>query len=765
MVLPHELVVDLYAGGGGASEGIEQALGRPVDIAVNHSPAAIAVHRVNHPGTKHYLEDIWRVDPVAAVGGRPVGLLWASPDCTSYSRAKGGKPVRRNLRVLPYAVIRWAKLVRPRLIMLENVEEYLEWSPLDAKNKPIKARKGERFRAWKRKLESYGYVVEHRLLVAADYGAPTTRRRLFLIARCDGRPIVWPEPTHGKGRARPWRAAAECIDWALPCPSIFDRPRPLAEATLRRIAAGIRKYVLGAARPFVVPLCHTRSGPRVHASDAPLPTVPTAKGGEFALCQPFVVPAKTHGGGGNGARSAAEPLRTVTCSKRGEFALAAPLLTKYHGDVGRAARVSPAQEPLRTADTTNRFGLATAFLAPVTHQGDARTHDAREPVRTVTAAHRGELAVVTSFLARTDMHQANAGCVYDPGDPLRTITTGGGFAVVEPVLAPVARPGVPPCATRDHGRDATAHAGVPFVMTNTTGHAPRGCDAPLATVTTCDHHYLAVPTLIQTGYSERDGQAPRVPGLQKPLGTVVAAGQKHALVAAFLNKHYGGVVGQPAERPLGTVTAIDHHSVTTCTLAKAAPGPVAAFLARTAHGEATADGHRRGRGALSAEEPCPTVTTSGDAAVATALLTKRDPHAAGAPRAGQVAAFLTKFYGTAQAGVPVSANGRGGGHMAQIELALEPPAPEPDAEAVGEAPVIWLDGEAYVLADIGLRMLQPHELFAAQGFPADYQIQPELAGKPLTKTAQITLAGNSVPPQLAAALVAANCGRAATEVA
>lgn len=243
-----EIVADLFAGGGGASTGIEQALGRDVDVAINHSPEAIAVHAANHPRAEHYLSSVWEVAPETAARGRPVGLLWLSPDCTHFSRAKGGKPREKRTRSLAWVAIRWARAVRPRVIVLENVEEFATWGPLDSDGMPDPARSGRTFRVWVGKLRAQGYRVEWRSLVAANYGSPTTRRRLFLVARCDGQPITWPDPTH----ARPqWRPASEIIDWSLPCPSIFTRAKPLAEATLRRIAEGVRRYVVEAARPFV----------------------------------------------------------------------------------------------------------------------------------------------------------------------------------------------------------------------------------------------------------------------------------------------------------------------------------------------------------------------------------------------------------------------------------------------------------------------------------------------------------------------------------
>ncbi|KKL11653.1 hypothetical protein LCGC14_2543610, partial [marine sediment metagenome] len=321
-----ELTIDLFAGGGGASEGIERALGVPVDIAINHDPAAIAMHRENHPDTRHCVADVLKVSPTAAVAGRPVGLLWASPDCKHHSRAKGGKPRDKEIRALAWVVVTWARQVRPRVIILENVPEFRQWGPLDENNRPIKSKKGTIFNLWANQLRGLGYEVEYKNLVAADYGAPTIRKRLFMIARCDGRPIIWPEPTHGEpGNSRglpPYRTAAECIDFSLPCPSIFDRKKPLVENTLRRVARGIYKYVLKAKEPFIYNI--------------------------------------THGGR---LESLSKPLRTITCAHRGEKALVLPYLTTYHGVKGNETRGQRCDEPLKTADTQNRFALVSAFLS------------------------------------------------------------------------------------------------------------------------------------------------------------------------------------------------------------------------------------------------------------------------------------------------------------------------------------------------------------------------------------------------------------------
>jgi DNA (cytosine-5)-methyltransferase 1 len=492
--IARELVVDLFAGGGGASTGVEQGIGRHVDIAVNHDPEAISLHERNHPQTRHFCSDVFEVDPITVTDGQPVGLMWASPDCKHFSKAKGGKPVSKRVRGLAWVVIRWAKTVRPRVICLENVEEFKDWGPLDANNMPDAAKKGRTFKRWLSSLVNLGYKVEHRELRAADYGAPTIRKRLFVIARCDGQPVVWPKPSHAKVKAKglkPWRTAAECIDWSIACPSIFERKKPLAEATLRRIAHGIRRYVIDNPSPFIVPVTHT-SSVRSNPTDEPLRTVTTARGGEFALI---------------------------------------------------------------------------------------------------------------------------------------------------------------------------------------------------------------TPTLVQTGYGERPGQAPRVPGLDKPLGTCVD-GAKHALVSAVLVKHYAGEpkderTARAPDGPMQTVTTRDQGSIAAATLIKL-------------HGTSAAN---------DIEEPLGTVTAGGL------------HHAA-------VYAFLVKYFGTDQ----------------------DPRMDEPMHTCTTKArfALVTIHGEEYAIADIGLRMLKPRELFNAQGFPASYEIDRGADGSPLTQEAQIRMCGNSVCPPLAKALVAAN---------
>ncbi|SFM72311.1 DNA cytosine methyltransferase [Marinobacter pelagius] len=454
--LGHELVVDLFAGGGGASCGIEQGIGRPVDIGVNHDPMAITMHQANHPQTRHFCESVFKVNPVEVTGNQPVGLLWASPDCTHHSKAKGGKPVSAKRRGLAWVVVKWARRTRPRVIMLENVEEFQDWGPVIPKRGPdgevvtfpdgkphlipCPERKGQEFRKFVAQLERLGYQVEWRQLRACDYGAPTIRKRLFMIARRDGRKIIWPKPSHGpvdslpvkRGRAKPYRTAAECIDWSIPCPSIFTRKRPLAENTLRRIAQGMKRFVIDAEEPFIV---------------------------------------------------------------------------------------------------------------------------------------NADASIIVHTLIAIDHGSARSGCSWSAQEPLTTITTEN----------------------------------------------------------------------------------------------------RHALVTAFLAKHYTGVVGTDLRKPLSTVTTVDHHSL--------------------------------------------------------------------------VAAFMAPYYG--------SGSGETGRDLRQ-------PAPTATTKDRLQLITVQIDGATYVITDIGMRMLKPHELFMAQGFPADYVISPEFNGKPIPGYAQVRMCGNSVPPVWPRALVEAN---------
>lgn len=646
------LIIDNFAGGGGASTGLEAAFGRPVDVAINHDEAAIAVHEANHPGTRHYCQSIYSVDPLDATEGRPVALVWFSPDCKHHSKAKGGKPRDKYIRDLAHVVPHWIERLKkattggagaPDVIMLENVEEFRQWGPLDADNKPIKERRGEEFDLWVRRIRKQGYKVEWRELRACDYGVPTSRKRLFLIARRDNLPIVWPAPTHGKpgspdvlsGKLLPWRSAAECIDWTLPCPSIFDRKRPLKDATCRRIAAGVMRYVVNSARPFIVPVTNSSWNPgRTWSADEPLRTITTAKGGEMAAVVPHVMTMRNSG---KPHTAVDEPTHTITAGGAHQMLVASSLL-------------------------------------PVTHQGGDRAHAVDEPFRTVTGAHRGAIALQSAAMLKLRNN-----CIGShPEQPIDVISTGGHHGVVAASLVSV---------------------------DNTSTRASRSFDVadPLRTVTASGGGYAAVgATLIQTGYGERDGQAPRAIDAEQPLGTIVAGGGKHAAVAAFLAQHNTergdrANPGHPADKPVSTIT---------------------------------------GRGTQ-------------QQLVQTTLIEAGELPADVMDRAVQVAAFLVKYYGSEI------------GQYQPVDQPLDTITVKPRFAVV----TVTIDAVTFVLVDIGMRMLEPRELARAQGFPEGYILDPECwyatdsgarkFGR-LPKTHQIAKIGNSVCPGLAEALARAN---------
>lgn len=648
------------------------ALGYPPHVAVNHSDHALSMHRVNHPFTRHHIADVFEICPkgVVAFHRRPVGALHLSPDCTHHSQASGGQPRNRKIRALSWVAVRWAGQVKPRVITLENVKQILKWGPLIAKRDPATGRvltldviddpvtgkkvnrvanPGERVplekqylvpdpkrigKTWNRfvrTLEAMGYRVETRKIVASDLGAGTTRERLYMIARCDGRPIVWPEPTHAKtprkGQKR-WKPAAECIDWSIPCPSIFERKKPLAPATMKRIARGMKRYVLDSADPFIVPIAHYNGSEPVH--------------------------------------SVHEPLRTVTAfPKGGTFAVAAPT------------------------------------IVPATHQGDHRVHDPKDPLPTITAAHRGELMACAATLIQA---------AHGDGKPGRAQRWGDGC---------------------------------------------RDIHDPVGTITASGGHAIAAATLVQTGYGERESQAPRCMDIDQPLGTLVGTG-KHALASAYLMQANGGfnvTPGHDTREPMSTITNSGSQQQV-----------VTAFLSSYY----TDDSDR----CRSPEEPMATVTT--------------------ANRLGLVAAHLAHLRGNCDARDvddplhTVSANGQ---HHALVEYRL---SPEDEAGALRVAAFLmeyyseggqWSDlrdplntittkdrlalvtvtiqGTPYVIVDIGLRMLTPRELYRAQGFRENYIIDYGHDGRKFTKDQQVRMVGNSVPPDVIAAIYRANLGELA----
>lgn len=412
-----EMIIDNFAGGGGASTGIELATGRAVDAAINHDPDAILMHQTNHPQTGHYCESVWDVDPWEVTRGRPVGLAWFSPDCKHFSKAKGSKPVDRNIRGLAWIVLKWAGTVKPRVIILENVEEFQTWGPV-RKGKPVKSRRGETFRKWKEQLQALGYEIDHRELVAADYGAPTIRKRFFLIARCDGKPIIWPERTHApkdsedvkSGKCKLWRGAAEIIDWTIPCPSIFDTTdeikekygiravRPLAVNTQKRIARGIEKFVLQNKEPFIVQVNHKGEQFRGQELKEPIPTI-TGKHG-YGLATPV-----------------------MTAIAEDKQRLVMPSLIQYHTEQSERVRGQGMDEPIMTLDAANRYGLSVAYLAEYFRNG--RPLDVKSPLHTSTTKDRE--CVVETFISK--FYKTGIGQEFD--EPLHTVTTSAGhFGIV-----------------------------------------------------------------------------------------------------------------------------------------------------------------------------------------------------------------------------------------------------------------------------------------------------------------------------------------------
>jgi DNA (cytosine-5)-methyltransferase 1 len=464
------LIIDNFAGGGGASTGIEAALGRAVDYAINHDEQAIRMHEVNHPGTVHIRNNIWQIDPKDVTQGRAVDLAWFSPDCKHFSKAKGGKPREKSIRDLAWVVVLWAKRVKPALILLENVEEFRTWGPLCAEGKPIPERKGETFDQWCRELRKCGYKVQFRELRACDYGAPTIRKRFFMIARCDGKPIVWPEPTHGKpgspevlaGKRLPWRTAAEIIDWSIPCPSIFERKKPLAEKTLRRIAHGIMKFVVNNPAPFIVPLTHHGSAGRSYSGEQPLPTVTGANRGEMALVSPHITKFR------NGAigHDANEPLATVTANSF----------------IKRPGGSAP-------------LGLVEASIAPfVTYaqQGGAN-RSVEDPHHTICANSKDQNCIAVARLIAAHVEQANGGpnnlnlAGRAADDPLSTVATTG-------------------------SQQRLVTSNLVKLRNNCTGQP---VDEPMHTIATGGHMAEVRAFLVKYYGNEHDGH-----GLESPLGTV-----------------------------------------------------------------------------------------------------------------------------------------------------------------------------------------------------------------------------------------------------
>ncbi len=561
------LIVDSFAGGGGASTGIEMALGRSPDIAINHLADALAMHQVNHPDTLHLSKNIWQVDPLDVIRahfgrGRPVGLAWFSPDCKHFSKAKGGRPVKRNIRDLAWVVVRWAKQVRPAVIILENVEEFQTWGPLVETGEgvwtPCPQRKGETFCQWVSELKRLGYKVEFRELRACDYGAPTIRKRFFMIARRDGKPIVWPAPTHGApsdpdvvaGRKAPWRTAAEIIDWSLPCPSIFDTAeeikakhgvraiRPLADATMRRIARGIVRYVLEAKKPFIVPVAHAGDS-RIHSIDEPVRTQTAHSRSDHALVAPVVTFAQ-HGGAN---RPADAPLHTITASPKDQNAVIAAHLTKFQtgstgSDLDQPAPTITANSHVKRPGGAAPIGIVAAHLSRFTQNGVG--HGADEPLDTVMAG-APKFGVVAAFLAQHNNDSRRIGGV-NPGraadEPLATLTASGAQQQV-----------VAAALTKFYGSNLTGGGG--------------DLNDPAPTITTSGDkgggHEGVVAAHMTRQFGQGVGQA-----ADEPAATVTSGVNKSGLISAFLTKYYGeGLPNQGVDEPVHTVTTKPRHGLVT----------------------------------------------------------------------------------------------------------------------------------------------------------------------------------------------------------
>jgi DNA (cytosine-5)-methyltransferase 1 len=506
-----ELIVDNFAGGGGASTGIELATGYSVDIAINHDPEAIKMHKANHPNTKHYCENVWAIDPVKACNGHPVGLAWFSPDCKHFSKAKGGKPKDKNIRGLAWVALRWAGLVRPRVIMLENVEEFKTWGPLNRGHHPIKEKQGKTFERFVQQLRNLGYEVEFRELIAADYGAPTMRKRFFMVARCDGKPIVWPEPTHGPadseavkvGLLKPYVGAYTQIDFSRPCPSIFDTSeeikekygiravRPLAQKTMDRIARGFKKFILDNPEPFIIQ-CNHGGERRPNDIREPMPTI-TGKHG-YGIVEPYMVQIGQTGFTKDRSKDVREPLTTIV--SKNEHCLIEPMLAPYMGTNTTNHPGGNCRDPIHTITTGNQQCLISPTLIQYhseTAKDEVRGQLIEEPIMTVDSSNR--YGLVTSFLHK----------YYD-----------GGYK-----------------------------------------GAGESMEKPLPTVTAWDHNSVVTANLIQMN-NHCDGR-----DMRDPIPTITAGDGHFGEVRAFLVKYYGQGTGQDLKEPLDTIPTHDRFGLVT----------------------------------------------------------------------------------------------------------------------------------------------------------------------------------------------------------
>ena len=706
-------------GGGGASTGIEMATGISVDIAINHDPEAIRMHKANHPNTKHYCESVWDVDPVKACNGKPVALAWFSPDCKHFSKAKGGKPKDKNIRGLAWVALRWAGRVRPRVIMLENVEEFKTWGPLNRGHRPIKSKQGQTYRKFIHQLERLGYEVQTKELVAADYGAPTIRKRFFMIARCDGEPIIWPEPTHAPsdseavkaGLLKPYVGAYTQLDFSLPCPSIFDTAeeikerygiravRPLAPKTMERIARGLKKFVIDNPEPFIIQ-CNHGGERRPQDIREPMPTI-TGKHG-FGIVEPKIAPIidKAYGGNyqGNGSRvdepldtittvdhnrlveakltpylgtnttnhpggSCEEPIHTITTGN--QQCLISPTLIQYHSETTKdEVRGQRITDPIMTVDGSNRYGLVTSYLS--IFYGQSTGQNVKEPLRTITAGD-GHFGEVRAFLERYDIYESNR-------SNKRANRAGNNPCEKRREVLEDSKQTVSPGRTSS---DRTEENGSAFEI----GVSGSGCMERRETVSdACSQSNVGTVCRRNT---KGDGHQPQE--------------------------------WEEARQQLGKSGSGDTKSESNSCSKNGAQN--LQQLSRRVFGESQGI---EGEGAFffSDRKKTGDISNSGISG-------------------GEFQAHtLIKYYG------------QGTGQDVK-----EPLDTIPTHDRFG---LVTIHGVDYQIVDIGLRMLEPKELYGCQGFPDDYIIDRDYTGKPYGRTEQVKRCGNAVCPPLPAALVRAN---------
>lgn len=557
-----ELVIDNFAGIGGASSGMEAALGRPVDHAINHDPVAVSLHRVNHPHSHHSVEDVWAVDPREVTRGQPVALAWFSPTCTHFSKAKGAGLLDRKIRGLAWVSVRWAALVKPKVITLENVEEFQDWGPLLPDGRPDPKQKGRTFNSFVNALRYQGYTVEWRELRACDYGTPTIRKRLFLIARCDGLPIIWPEPTHAAptdprvnaGMLQPYKSAASCIDWDLPTPSIFDRKKPLVKNTLNRVAQGLRRFVLETAEPFVVTCNHSGAGFRGQAIAEPFRTV-TAANEAHGLVDSLLAPCVINKQHGNPARSPDAPLSTITTNHNKNELLVPQLLTYYGPKRTGETRGQDGTEPLRTQTTENRHAVLAGHVLKF-NTGSVGS-EAHKPLYTVTAGGTGASAPLGISTAHFVQHNGGslppADASYSASRPARTVLAQGGpQALVTGSLLKT-----------DNQRSRTQ------CVYPVEGQLP----------TVVSKNSFGLTTAHLTAYYSRDGKHDDSRDAAVPMGTVPTV-DRFSVTAATLMRQFGTSNGADITAPTPTVMSQGNGGKTGVITVTCWPALSAAQLAR-----------------------------------------------------------------------------------------------------------------------------------------------------------------------------------------